>query len=59
MSRRRVVITGLGAVSPVGNTVDEAWTNVLAGRSGIGPITRFDASTFTSQIAGEVRADLM
>ncbi|MBK9520564.1 MAG: beta-ketoacyl-ACP synthase II [Rhodocyclaceae bacterium] len=55
MSRRRVVITGLGAVSPVGNTVDEAWTNVLAGRSGIGPITRFDASTFTSQIAGEVR----
>jgi 3-oxoacyl-[acyl-carrier-protein] synthase II len=55
MSRRRVVITGLGVVSPVGNTVDEAWANVLAGRSGIGPITRFDASTFTSRIAGEVR----
>lgn len=55
MSRRRVVITGLGAVSPVGNTVAEAWDNVIAGRSGIGPITRFDASTFTSKIAGEVR----
>ena len=56
MSRRRVVVTGLGAVSPVGNTVAEAWANVTAGRSGIGPITRFDASTFTSQIAGEVKA---
>lgn len=55
MSRRRVVVTGLGAVSPVGNTVAEAWANVTAGRSGIGPITRFDASTFTSQIAGEVK----
>lgn len=55
MSRRRVVVTGLGAVSPVGNSVDEAWANVLAGRSGIGPITRFDASTFTSRVAGEVR----
>jgi 3-oxoacyl-[acyl-carrier-protein] synthase II len=55
MSRRRVVVTGLGAVSPVGNTVAEAWANVIAGRSGIGPITRFDASTFTSQIAGEVK----
>ena len=56
MSRRRVVVTGLGAVSPVGNTVAEAWANVTAGRSGIGPITRFDASTFTSRIAGEVKA---
>ena len=56
MSRRRVVVTGLGAVSPDGNTVAEAWANVTAGRSGIGPITRFDASTFTSQIAGEVKA---
>lgn len=55
MSRRRVVVTGLGAISPVGNTVAEAWDNVIAGRSGIGPITRFDASTFTSKIAGEVR----
>ena len=55
MSRRRVVVTGLGAVSPVGNTVADAWANVTAGRSGIGPITRFDATTFTSKIAGEVR----
>ena len=55
MPRRRVVVTGLGAVSPVGNTVVESWENVTAGRSGIGPITRFDASTFTSRIAGEVR----
>ena len=56
MSRRRVVVTGLGIVCPVGNTVDEAWSSVLAGKSGIGPITRFDASAFTSQIAGEVKA---
>jgi 3-oxoacyl-[acyl-carrier-protein] synthase II len=55
VSRRRIVITGLGVISPVGNTVDEAWQNVLAGRSGIGPITRFDATTFSSRIAGEVR----
>lgn len=55
MTRRRVVITGLGIVSPVGNTVDEAWQNIIAGRSGIGPITRFDASTFSARIAGEVR----
>ena len=55
MTRRRVVITGLGIISPVGNTVEHAWQNVLAGRSGIGRITRFDASTFSSQIAGEVK----
>jgi 3-oxoacyl-[acyl-carrier-protein] synthase II len=55
VSRRRVVITGLGIVSPVGNTVEETWTNILAGRSGIGPITRFDCSTFSSKIAGEVK----
>lgn len=55
MSRRRVVVTGLGAVSPVGNTVPEAWENLIAGKSGIGPITRFDASTFSARIAGEVR----
>ncbi len=55
MSRRRVVVTGLGIISPVGNSVAEAWSNVQAGRSGIGRITRFDASTFPSQIAGEVR----
>ena len=55
MSRRRVVITGLGCVSPVGNTVQDAWDSLLAGRSGIGPITHFDASTFACQIAGEVK----
>jgi 3-oxoacyl-[acyl-carrier-protein] synthase II len=55
MARRRVVVTGLGCVSPVGNTVDEAWTNILAGKSGIGKISRFDASAFSCQIAGEVR----
>jgi 3-oxoacyl-[acyl-carrier-protein] synthase II len=55
VSRRRVVITGLGIVSPVGNDVSSAWANLVAGRSGIGTITRFDASAFASQIAGEVR----
>ncbi|MBS0551257.1 MAG: beta-ketoacyl-ACP synthase II [Proteobacteria bacterium] len=55
MSRRRVVVTGLGVVSPVGNTVSEAWENLLAGRSGIGPITRFDASVFSTRVAGEVK----
>jgi 3-oxoacyl-[acyl-carrier-protein] synthase II len=55
MSRRRVVVTGLGCVSPVGNTVSEAWSNVLAGKSGIGLITKFDASAFSCKIAGEVR----
>ncbi|OIR03469.1 3-oxoacyl-[acyl-carrier-protein] synthase 2 [mine drainage metagenome] len=55
MSRRRVVVTGLGIISPVGNTVPEAWENILAGRSGIGPITRFDASAFAARIAGEVK----
>ena len=55
MSRRRVVVTGLGMISPVGNTVPEAWGNVLAGKSGISRITRFDASRLSSQIAGEVK----
>ncbi len=55
MSKRRVVITGLGIVSPVGNTVTEAWANIIAGKSGITPITRFDASNFASRIAGEVK----
>lgn len=55
MSRRRVVITGLGCVSPVGNTVEQAWTNLLAGKSGIDLITRFDASTFSCKVAGEVK----
>ena len=55
MSRRRVVVTGLGVVSPVGNSVSEAWSNLIAGRSGIGTITKFDASAFSCRIAGEVR----
>ncbi len=56
MSRRRVVVTGLGCVSPVGNTVDQAWANLLAGTSGIGLISKFDSSAFSCRIAGEVRA---
>jgi 3-oxoacyl-[acyl-carrier-protein] synthase II len=55
LARRRVVITGLGIVSPVGNSVEQAWRNILAGRSGIARITRFDVSTFPVQIGGEVK----
>ncbi|OIP14350.1 MAG: beta-ketoacyl-[acyl-carrier-protein] synthase II [Betaproteobacteria bacterium CG2_30_59_46] len=55
MSKRRVVITGLGIISPVGNTVEQAWSNILAGKSGISRITRFDPSAFSCQIAGEVK----
>ncbi len=55
MAGRRVVVTGLGIVSPVGNTVQEAWDGIVAGKSGIGPITRFDATAFKSRIAGEVK----
>ncbi len=55
MSRRRVVVTGLGCVSPVGNTVTEAWSNLLAGKTGIDVISKFDASAFACKIAGEVR----
>ena len=55
MQRRRVVVTGLGIISPVGNTVPEAWDAVLAGKSGITRVTRFDPSRLASQIAGEVK----
>ena len=55
MSRRRVVVTGLGCVSPVGNSVGEAWANLMVGKSGIDVITKFDASAFACKIAGEVR----
>jgi len=55
MSRRRVVITGLGLISPVGNTVSEGWANLLAGRPGIDTITKFDASAFSCNFAGEVK----
>jgi len=55
LSKRRVVITGLGIISPVGNTIPEAWENLVAGRSGITRITRFDPAPFASHIAGEVK----
>ncbi len=55
MSRRRVVITGLGIVCPIGNTVAEAWSSVLAAKSGVGRITHFDAGLLSSRIAGEVK----
>src|SRR5512145_2681031 len=55
MDRRRVVVTGLGLVSPVGIGVDPSWSAMVAGKSGIGPITLFDASTFPTRFAGEVK----
>jgi 3-oxoacyl-[acyl-carrier-protein] synthase II len=55
MSRRRVVVTGLGLVSPVGIGVEASWSALVAGKSGIGPISLFDASTFPTRIAGEVK----
>ena len=55
MSRKRVVVTGLSALTPLGGNVTETWDNLLAGKSGIGPITLFDASGFDSRIAGEVK----
>ena len=55
MSRRRVVVTGLGCVSPVGNTVQDAWANILAGKSGIDHVTHFDASNLSVRFAGEVK----
>ncbi len=55
MTRRRVVVTGLGLISPVGNTVTEGWASVVAGRSGIANIAKFDASAFSCRFAGEVK----
>ncbi|NGY06317.1 beta-ketoacyl-ACP synthase II [Solimonas terrae] len=55
MSRRRVVVTGLGIVSPVGNDIATAWSNILAGKSGIGPITYFDVSAYTTRFGGMVK----
>jgi 3-oxoacyl-[acyl-carrier-protein] synthase II len=55
MNKRRVVVTGLGTISPVGNDVATAWSNVVSGRSGIGPITHFDPAAFPTRIAGEVK----
>ena len=55
MSRRRVVVTGLGCITPVGNSVRDSWANILAGKSGIDLITKFDATNFSCKIAGEVK----
>jgi 3-oxoacyl-[acyl-carrier-protein] synthase II len=55
MTRRRIVVTGLGLISPVGNTVAEAWASIIAGRSGVGPITKFAAQDFSCRIAAEVK----
>lgn len=55
MQRKRVVVTGLSALTPLGNTLSESWGNLLSGKSGIGPITRFDVSEYASRIAGEVK----
>ena len=55
MDKRRVVITGAGAVTPIGNTAEEFWAALLEGRSGIGAITRFDAAGYATRIAGEVK----
>ena len=53
--RRRVVVTGMGTVNPLGNCLEDTWRNLCAGISGIGPITRFDTTGFTTKIAGEVK----
>ena len=55
MSKRRVVVTGLGILSPVGTDLESSWDSIVHGRSGIGPITHFDASSFATRIAGEVK----
>src|SRR5690606_41296959 len=55
MSHRRVVVTGMGIVSPIGNTLAAAWDSIKAGRSGIGPITHFDPSDSATRIAGAAR----
>jgi len=52
MSKRRVVVTGLGLITPVGIGVAESWANIINGQSGIGKITKFDCSSFPSQVAG-------
>jgi 3-oxoacyl-[acyl-carrier-protein] synthase II len=53
--KRRVVVTGLGALTPLGNSVSESWEGAIAGKSGIGAITKFDSSAFNSRIAGEIK----
>jgi len=53
--KRRVVVTGLGAMTPLGNSLEESWAGAVAGKSGIGPITRFDATGFSSRVVGELK----
>lgn len=53
--KRRVVITGLGALTPLGNSVNESWKSAIAGQSGVGPITKFDCNDFKTKIAGEIK----
>src|SRR4030065_1411701 len=53
--KRRVVVTGLGALTPLGNSVGESWEGAIAGKSGIGPITKFDSAVYKSRIAGEIK----
>ncbi|MDA0673208.1 MAG: beta-ketoacyl synthase N-terminal-like domain-containing protein, partial [Cyanobacteria bacterium] len=55
LERKRVVITGLGAITPLGNDLESYWQGLITGQSGIGPITQFDASNHASRIAGEVK----
>ena len=55
MSKRRVVVTGLGMLSPVGNTVKDSWDNIVAGKSGISKIEHFDTTNYSSKIAGLVK----
>lgn len=55
MEKRRVVVTGIGAVTPVGNSAEQSWENIIAGKSGIGPLTRVDTSKFTVSVAAEVK----
>ena len=55
MSKRRVVVTGLGMITPVGNTVDDTWKNILNGKSGIAPIQHFDTSDFSVRIGGSIK----
>ena len=55
MTKRRVVVTGMGIISPVGNTLKQAWDNIVNGVSGIAPITHFDTADFATKIAGEIK----
>ena len=55
MSKRRVVVTGMGIISPVGNTIEEAWASIVAGKSGVGPVTHFDVTNYPTKIAAEVK----